>query len=385
MRVVFLTNIISPYRLGVFENLAKTRGWDFHVLINARSEFDRQWEVDTAGLSVRLSATRTVRRTVVTQQPVRFEQVIELHLPTGLWGDLRALRPDVIISHEMGPRSAIAAAYARAHGIPLVIWAYQSRVSGGQSGMARKLWRRTLLGQAAAVVGMGVQARQVLRGWGVQDDRIIDAPNSADHVTLERELRAEHLSDKVAEIRESVGGRKIALVVGRLIPLKGIPEMLAAWEKLPQTARDEWRLVFVGHGPMDGVVRAHEHQGVVLAGSAKPREMAAWYVAADLHVFPSLGDVWGLVVNEASQCGTPSLCSVHAGCCDDLITAGVDGLTCDPANSEQFAAELAAALDHSDLPSVGLRARQTVSRCTQPRLADSFRRAVEMAVARAVA
>jgi glycosyltransferase involved in cell wall biosynthesis len=379
MRVAFLTNIISPYRLGVFEDLAKTRGWDFHVLINARSEFDREWDVDTSGLAVRLSATRTIRRTVVTRTPVRFDQVIELHLPTGLWGDLRRLRPDVIISHEVGPRSAMAAAYARAHGIPLVIWAYQSRVSGRQGGLGKRLWRSTLLGQAATVVGMGIQARQVLRGWGVPDDRIIDALNSADHLTLERELRAERLSEKVAKIRDSVGGRKIALVVGRLIPLKGIPEMLAAWEKLPFILRDQWRLVVVGHGPMGSLVQAHEHHGVTLAGSATSRDMAAWYVAADLHVFPSLGDVWGLVVNEASQCGTPSLCSIHAGCCDDLITASIDGLTCDPANGAQFALELAEALQRDDLSLIGVRARQTISRCTQSCLADGFRRAVELA------
>ncbi|MHC5004391.1 MAG: glycosyltransferase, partial [Planctomycetota bacterium] len=159
MRVAFLTNIISPYRKPVLSELAATPGWSLRVLVNADSEFDRGWSVDWSDLDVVRSRSISLRRRVVSEEPVRFEQVITLHVPVGLWGDLRRFRPDAIISHELGPRTMVAAAYARAHRVPLIIWSYQSRISATQGERLRGRVRRALLRQATAVVGMGIQAR----------------------------------------------------------------------------------------------------------------------------------------------------------------------------------------------------------------------------------
>ena len=174
MRVAFVTNIVSPYRAPVFRELANTPNWDLRVFVNADTEFDRAWQVDAAGLDVCQSKTVSVRRRVRSKVPVPFDQEIELHLPVGLWRDLAAFRPDVVITHELGPRSLVASSYARRRGLPLVVWSYQSRVSSSQ-GSWRDWLRRKLLAQADAVVGMGTQAREVLRGWGRLEDESEEA------------------------------------------------------------------------------------------------------------------------------------------------------------------------------------------------------------------
>ena len=221
-RVVFLTNIVSPYRKPVFERLASIPGWDFRVIVNALNEFDRGWDVDLDELDVTESRTWSIRRKVVSRQPVRFEQVITLHMPVGLLADLRRIRPDVIISHELGPRSIVAAMYAALHRVPLILWSYQSRVSATQGQRTRSSVRRALLQQARVVVGMGVQARAVLRGLGVPGSKIIDAPNAADHQTIKARQEAPEARRRVAAIRARVApDRRIALVPGRLVPLKG--------------------------------------------------------------------------------------------------------------------------------------------------------------------
>ena len=313
MRVVFLTNIISPYRLPVFQRLAKTPGWDFQVLINAASEFDRSWNVETGGLQVKQSKTWSIRRTVHSNDPVPFDQVITLHLPRSLWSDLRKLRPDVVISHELGPRTMLAAAYCRLHRIPLVIWAYQSRISATQSNGLKNMVRRALLKQAKVAVGMGSQAREALRGLGVEEARIVDALNSADCDTLAHRLEDIETHRQAQQIREKYGnGRKLACVFGRLVPLKGTSKILEQWGSLPMSVRQQWRLVFVGEGPLAEIITGLGDEGIVHAGAVAPDQMAAWYKATDLHLFPTLGDVWGLVVNEAMQCGTPTLSSTRS-------------------------------------------------------------------------
>jgi len=380
VRVAFLTNIVSPYRAPVFERLARIPGWTFRVLVNARSEFDRQWDVDSNGFDCVLSRSLSVRRRVRSRKPVPFSQVITWHLPTGLWGDLRRFQPDVIISHELGPRTALAAIYARLHRIPLVIWAYQSRVSAGQGSLLRRPARRWLLRQASVLVGMGRQAREVLQAWGAPAERIVDAPNSPDTDGLSRILRDPDLDRRAAALRGRIAGdRRIALVVGRLVPLKGTQAMLSIWKGLDPALRDRWKLVFVGDGPMRSIVDAARADGVECVGHVPASEMPQWYRAADLHVFPTLGDVWGLVVNESMCCSVPSLCSVHAGCADDLIENGRNGFSFDPTNEAAALRILQGALRHPDLAALGKQARDSAGRFDLDDLAGSFRRAVEMA------
>lgn len=384
MRVVFLTNIISPYRLPAFERLAATPGWDFHILINAASEFDRSWDVATGDLQVGQSKTWSIKRTVRSTDPVPFEQVITLHLPRSLWSDLNRLKPDVVISHEMGPRTMLAAAYCKRHRIPLVIWAYQSRVSATQSNGLKDFVRRTLLKQAAVVVGMGTQAREVLQNLGVERARILDAPNSADVDKIAQWLTQEDTHTSARTIREKYGaGRKLACVFGRLVPLKGTSSILNHWQKLPKAVREQWRLVFVGEGPLAETITQLNDPGIIHAGVVAPEHMAAWYKATDLHVFPTLGDVWGLVVNEAMQCGVPTLCSRYAGCAEDLVCDGVDGFIYDPV-SDQAHRRLEQALTCPGLAAMGQLAQAKIRSNTPGRLADAFRDAVDLATDHAV-
>jgi glycosyltransferase involved in cell wall biosynthesis len=379
MRIAFVTNIVSPYRVPVLSDLARTPGWSFRVFVNAEREFDRPWEVDTQDLEVVRSRTFSVRRRVRSRIPVTFDQEIELHLPVGLWHDLAAFRPQVVITHELGPRSIVASSYARRHGLPLVVWSYQSRVSASQ-GAWRDWLRRQLLRQADAVVGMGTQARSVLRGWGVENDSIHDALNACDHETLLSRQRDPAYRGRVARWRHHLGGgRRLALVVGRLVPLKGTAALLDSWRLLPAELRERWQLVFAGDGPLSGLLSGVE--GVSHLGHVSPETLAELYGASDLHVFPSLGDVWGLVANEAAVCGVPSLCSIHAGCVDDLITHGVDGLIYDP-TSPTAPEALAAALRREDLPVLGRAAQQRVADFTSAGMASGFRRAVDAACQR---
>ncbi len=385
MRVVFLTNIVSPYRRPVFERLANTPGWDFHVLTNAASEFDLSWDVDTQDLQVHQSKTWSIKRTVHSTDPVPFDQVITLHLPRSLWSDLKKLKPDVVISHELGPRTMLASAYCKRHGIPLVIWAYQSKISASQTNRLKNTIRRVLLKQASMVVGMGTQARDVLNALGVEDERIVDAPNSADCDTLSQRLNDIETHRQAEQVREAYGeGRKLACVFGRLVPLKGTSAILEHWRGLPSEVKAQWRLVFVGDGPLSPLISEQNDPGIVHVGTVAPEQMAAWYKATDLHLFPTLGDVWGLVVNEAMQCGVPTLCSRHAGCSDDLVADGVDGFIYDP-TSEGATKQLERALTHPALIEMGRRAQQAVRPYTLDRLADAFRTAVRKATGQTVA
>jgi hypothetical protein len=378
-RVALLTGFLPPYRKSFIERLASIPGWRLRVLVNADTEFDRSWPAVKAAADVRRVPSWAIRRRVVHERPIRYEQRVTLHLPVGLWGELWRFRPDVVISLELGVRTAIAGAYCKARRVPLIVRSYHSR-AGSSHRRVRGAWRRFLLRRAKLVLGMGRQAREVLTSWGVAPDRIVDTLNCVDPSSLEARLADPELPRRIEAVRSRVAaGRRIALVVGRLVPLKGVAPLLAAWSAVPAETRDAWRLVFVGDGVLQPLVEQAAALGVVRAGFVPYHEIADWYRAADLCIFASLGDVWGLVVNEALHCGTPLLCSVHAAACDDLIEHGVNGLTFDPTDREAAVAALEDALSRGDLAVLGAAGPASVEGFSEDRMAAGFREAVERA------
>lgn len=386
MRVALLVNILSPYRVPVHRALAATPGWTLRLLLSAESEFDRRWRVDAPDLDVEVVRGWSFRRRARSGAASGDPQLVTLHVPFGTLGALRRFAPDVVISGELGVRTLLAWIYCALFRVPLVIWTYHSRASAEAAGPLRRALWRALLARAQAVVGMGRQAREVIASLGVPAERIFDAPNACDVASLERAL-ARLDPDRPAALRRALGCRgRVALVAGRLAPVKGIEPLLRAWQRLPEALRRHWTLLFVGSGPLEPAVRAAQRVAepgeIALSPEVEPSALAGFYTAADLLVFPTLADTWGLVVNEAFACGLPVLCSRRAGCADDLVRPGENGWLFDPRDAEAFTRALAQALESGERQRLGARARQTAARYRPEAMADGLRRAAEQCRAR---
>jgi glycosyltransferase involved in cell wall biosynthesis len=393
MRVALLTNILTPYRLPVYRDLAATPGWQLRVMLCAADEVDWQsaytgaYEQGRAALDVEIVAGVSYRRRVRAHREPASRQWATLHVPWGVFGALRRFAPDVVVTAELGARSAFAAAYAALFRVPLVIWSYHARSAAAAIGPVRRAWRRALLARADAVVGMGAQAREVLRSLGVREAVLFDAPNAHDAEGLEARLAGLDVATERLALRASTGAReRIALVAGRLEESKGVLPLLEAWRALPDSSRANWTLLFVGDGPLAGAIDAAREPcgagAIARMPALRPDALAAVYAASDLLVFASLGDPWGLVVNEAMACGLPVLCSRLAGCADDLIAPGETGWLCDPTHPAQLRDALAHALADPAREQIAARARDTAKRFGPATLAGGLRRAILHAGAR---
>lgn len=379
MKVALLTNILPVYRLPVFRSLAATPGWRLRVFLSSGSACP-----ENPGFDVEVVKGLSFERKIASRGRGSAAQVVTTHLPWGLPGALLRFQPDVVISGELGWRTLLAFAICRLLGAPLVIWSYHSKTSVTSAGVVLRVMRRWLLAKAAAAIGMGRQAREALEALGVSPTRIFDAPNAHDHdAFLAARARVEPEAVRRA-LADGFGCRdRIALVAGRLVPVKGIAPLLAAWERLPEKIRDDWTLLFVGSGPLESMIEeasAAEPDGAIVhVPEVEPLELVDYYAAARLLVFASLADTWGLVVNEAFACGLPVLCSRHAGCADDLLRPGENGWIFDPTEPAGFVTALREALTTPDLERFARIARDTAE-CFRPEaMAAGFRRAVEHA------
>ena len=389
MRVSLLTNVLSPYRIPVFRELAATPGLELRILLSSRTElhwrkaFARAYEAGREQLDLEVVPGFSFERRVPMQREAGVSQRVATHLPYGALAALRRQRPDVVVSSELGARSAIAALYCALFRVPLVIWSYQSRSAADAAPAWLEALRRGLLSRAQAVVGMGVQAREVLRGRGVPDARLFDAPNAHDAARYEAALAGvQPMAARVA-LRAPLRAREhVALVAGRLVESKGIEPLLEVWPEIPTYLRDRWTLLFVGDGPLAARVRveAERRPGEIAhVESVLPERMPELYAAVDRLLFPSLADPWGLVVNEALACSVPVACSRLAGCAEDLIEPGRNGWLFDPTDAREMRDVLTQVLETGDEETLRAQARDTAKRFGPEVMAAGMRRAIQYA------
>jgi len=134
--------------------------------------------------------------------------------------------------------------------------------------------------------------------------------------------------------------RPIAMYVGRVAIEKNIEAFLAL--ELPGTK------VVVGDGPARKQLQAR-YPTAVFTGFKYGEELAAHVSAADVFVFPSLTDTFGLVLLEAMSCGVPVAAFPVTGPIDvvqkdvtgvlheDLRVAALGALELDPAACRAYA------------------------------------------------
>lgn len=108
---------------------------------------------------------------------------------------------------------------------------------------------------------------------------------------------------------------KFILYLGTIEPRKNIVRLIRAFARAKRDAKLPHQLILVGaYGwKFAEINRAAADSGVAddvrFIGYAPQAELASWYCAADLFVFPSLYEGFGMPPLEAMACGTPVVTS----------------------------------------------------------------------------
>lgn len=110
---------------------------------------------------------------------------------------------------------------------------------------------------------------------------------------------------------------KIALCVSRLSHEKGLDDFCSL--QLPG-----FKKILVGDGPYRNTLQKR-YPDVVFTGTKKDRELAQYYRNADVFIFPSKADTFGIVMIEALACGTPVVAYPVSGPID-IISDKVNGI-----------------------------------------------------------
>lgn len=171
--------------------------------------------------------------------------------------------------------------------------------------------------------------------------------------------------------------RPIFLYVGRITARKGIKTLLEACALLKNQGYVDYSLLIIGKGDQREELEAFikecdfEEQ-VTWAGWVEYGNLGAYFQQADIFVFPTFEDVWGMVVPEAMVLGKAVLCSNGAASCE-LIRSGENGYIFDPSSAKELADQMQVFLEHPDLiESMGERSRQIISQKTPETAAKAY-------------
>jgi len=145
------------------------------------------------------------------------------------------------------------------------------------------------------------------------------------------------------------------LSVGTLEPRKNLRKLLEAFALLPSSLRRRLMLVLVGKEGWDRRTTRSPLKGlckdlrVLLTGYVKEEDLPYIYAAAEVLVFPSFYEGFGLPVLEAMAAGCPVIAS-NTSALKEIV--GKAGITLDPTRpAEDWAQSIASVLNSPDLRS----------------------------------
>ena len=344
-RVLILSEIISPYRIPVFNALARNERVNLHVVFLSETDAGlRQWRVykDEIRFSYEVLPSwrfRTGQNNVL--------------LNWGLRSCLKKFMPEAIICGGYNYfASWEALSWTRRHATEFILWSESTRHdSRGGRAWVESLKARFMAGCDRFVVP-GRASCEYLESLGSAREHIVIAPNAVDNDWFR--TQADSVRTRAAEFREKLGlPLRFILFVGRLVLEKGIFDLLDAYAKLDAGLRSDVGLVFAGDGisreELAGRAKRISPGTICFPGFAQREDLAALYALADLLVLPTHSDPWGLVVNEAMACGVPIIVSGVAGCSTDLVEEGWNGYIVPPRDSEKLSVAFDSLLRNSEL------------------------------------
>jgi glycosyltransferase involved in cell wall biosynthesis len=367
LKVAVLTHVLTPHRMPLIQNVAR-QFTKLRVFVS--SPYDEPHKFSLAKGEVDVVIQKSLNWAHHFRNRHGYRDVSYINLPYDTWHQLGKFAPDVIISTECGARSVLSTLYRIAHPeVTLIVWAHVTEYTEVTRGKLRHAVRRWILKHTDAVFVNGRSGDAYIRSLGFEGETF------AIPYTIDSSLFARENYCPSPDVRR-------LLFTGQLIERKGLLPfcaVLSHWCAEHPMKRIVFRIV--GDGPeraaLEAVQRPANFELELLAGTAQDG-LTQHYEQADIYVFPSLGDEWGVVVNEAMIAGLPVLGSTCSGATDELVVEGKTGWLFSPWEAKEMYSALDRSLGASPdaLTTMSANAKKTIAQIAPPRVAATVVQAI---------
>jgi glycosyltransferase involved in cell wall biosynthesis len=315
MKVIYWNNIPSPYFVERLNRIAQRGTLSVEAWFSQRTEPDRSWLVDETSWEFQYAYLGTVPLKAVINA-VRL---------------LRERRPDLLVCLYEKPEYVAVALAARLLGIPVVLHAMKTFDSQRPRRRRNEFAKRLLFSRVTGFHVPGLDAADYVKSYGARPRSIYSFPEPVDVASFTSSaIAADRLS-----LRQELGVEGCTyLYVGRLWRHKGVGYLLEAYARITR-ATPNVSLLVVGDGVDEAALRqqAKALPRVRFTGFVQKDELAPLYAAADVLVFPTLGDTYGHVIQEAMAAGLPVISTTAVAEVGDRVSDGVTGFLVPPGDA----------------------------------------------------
>jgi glycosyltransferase involved in cell wall biosynthesis len=293
---------------------------------------------------------------------------------------LRNLQPDVVHVHNFFSVISPSVYYAcKEEGVPVVQTLHNYRLLCPAASFYRDgkiceecldhgpfhavrygCYRDSRLATAALAAMLEVHRKK--NTWTEMVDCYIALTEFARQKMIQGGLPAEKIRVKPNFVLPDPGPRMgegdYALFVGRLVDLKGVRALLAAWSKLPASIP----LVIAGDGPlrpeMEKQIASLQLKNIDYRGRLSRQLTLSTMKRARVLIFPSEWyEGFPVTIAEAFACGVPVICS-RLGGMQEIVEDGYTGLHFTPGDAADLAEKVQWAWSHPEQTSLmGFAAR----------------------------
>ena len=342
MKLLFLTNVPSPYRVDFFNAVGQQCELTVLYPKESSSERDRKWTAEAA---------KTFRQVYLKGSSTAVDKAF----CPGVIRWLHSGWDAIVICGNTSPTEMLAIEWCRLRRLPYCIEADGAFAKSGR-GLKERL-KTHFIGGAGLYLSTCQQLDQYFCRYGADGERIVRYHFSslrASDILAEPVTEAEKTAlRQQLDIRE----KQMLLSVGQFIPRKGFDVLLEAVNGMDKNIG----IYIVGGKPTEEYLRyARENDltNVHFVGFQTRDELKTYYMAADAFVLPTREDIWGLVVNEAMAYGLPVVTTDRCNAGLELLTSGENGYVVPVEDSHALAGAIAAMLENSR--ALGANALETI-------------------------
>lgn len=356
-RVLFISNIPSPYRMDYFNSLGNL--CELTVCFERDSAKNRE----NSWLS---NGAKTFKKIILSGFKIGDDQALCL----GVIEIIKNGHFDVVIlGVYSSPTSIVAIEYLRHKNIPCV-FSFDGAFLYPESSIKASLKRHLLQG-ALAYLSPGIKCDEYIKNYCSNSARIIRYPftslNVADILAMPKN------ADEKRKIRKELGVTEdvVVLSVGQFIHRKGMDTLIHATKNFCGNVG----VLIVGGVPTEEyhvLISNESITNVHFVGFKSKDELRKYYSAADVFVLATREDIWGLVINEAMAYGLPVITTDRCQAGLELVRDGYNGYIVKPEETEQLSSVVNELIINPDMRCIfGARSLEIIREYTIERMARS--------------
>lgn len=309
MRVVFFSNIPSPYFVEFLNLLSEKCDVEAYFERGSASDRDSSWNIVNNKFKYRILGGINIGKEAAFS-------INAVKVCKDKSGSL------IILANPMTPTGILCNFYCRNHNIPFAMLS-EGGMHGNGKGIKEKFKRFLVAGAEYYLSGMNI-GNDYFAFYGGDNKNIHHYSFSSLH-EYEKNSNPQNAED-VKRIRNKldIQSNRVFLYVGRIMRQKGIDVLLKAYAGI-----DGDKSLYIVGGESTSeyqqIIEKNRIKKVFFVPYVNSCKLKEYYMCADCTILPTRGDTWGLVVNESLTYGTPVITteSCVAGC--ELIKNGING------------------------------------------------------------